>query len=249
MKNATRESAIIVENLSVAYGQKIVLSNVSVTIPHGVICVIIGPNGAGKTTFIKALLGLLDNVSGRLEIMGKPAAQALSSVAYVPQRRTVDWDFPISVLDVVLMGRYQALGWGRRPGEADHQLAFKALEKVNLVALAERPISQLSGGERQRVFLARALVQDADLYIMDEPFVGVDAITERTIVQVLQDLRAQGKTILIVHHDLQTMQEYFDWMVLLNGTLIDAGPLREVFTKKNIERTYGALPTFLSVRE
>ena len=199
--------AVVVENLCVNYGEKLILANISIAVPEGVICVIIGPNGAGKTTFIKALLGLLDQISGRILLLGKPAAQALSSVAYVPQRRTVDWDFPISVFDVVLMGRYQALGWCRRPGEQDRQLVFKALEKVNMVVFAERPISQLSGGERQRVFLARALVQDAELYIMDEPFVGVDALTEHTIVQVLKDLRAQGKTILIVHHDLQTMQE------------------------------------------
>lgn len=241
--------AVVVENLSIHYGEKLVLENISIAVPEGVVCVVIGPNGAGKTTFIKALLGLLDHVSGRIILLGKSATQTLSSVAYVPQRRTVDWDFPISVFDVVLMGRYQALGWFRRPKEHDRQLVLKALEKVNMILFAERPISQLSGGERQRVFLARALVQEAELYIMDEPFVGVDALTERTIVEVLKDLRAQGKTILIVHHDLQTMQEYFDWVIMLNRTLVDAGPLHDVFTKRNIERTYGALPAFLSMRE
>jgi manganese/zinc/iron transport system ATP- binding protein len=241
--------AISVKNLSVFYGNKQILSDISVDIPVGVICVIIGPNGAGKTTFIKALLGLVDNAIGSIQLLGQSGTEALRSVAYVPQRRTVDWDFPISVIDVVLMGCYQALGWFRRPSQQDRQRAFQALRHVNMVEHAERPISQLSGGERQRVFLARALLQDAQLYIMDEPFVGVDAITESTIVNVLKELRMQGKTIIVVHHDLQTMQEYFDWVIMLNRQLIAAGPLNEVFTKKNIERTYGALPTFLTLRE
>ena len=252
MNSAPDKSAnksVLVKNLTVVYGEKPVLSHISVEIPRGVICAIIGPNGAGKTTFIKALLGLVDGVTGTIELLGAPAAGALRAVAYVPQRRTVDWDFPIAVLDVVLMGRYQALGWFRRPSAQDRQLALEALRKVNMVEFADRPISQLSGGERQRVFLARALVQDAELYIMDEPFVGVDAVTERTIVNVLKDLRAQGKTIIVVHHDLQTMQEYFDWMIMLNGTLISAGTVHDVFTKNNIEHAYGTLPIFLALRE
>lgn len=231
-----------VQHLSVAYGEHLVLKDISVDIPRGVICAVVGPNGAGKTTFIKALLGLVDRIAGTLEL-------ATQSVSYVPQRRTIDWDFPVTVLDVVLMGRYKALGWFKRPTEQDRELALNALRQVKLLEYADRSINQLSGGERQRIFLARSLVQDADLYIMDEPFVGVDAVTEQTIVDVLKSLRAQGKTIIIVHHDLQTMQEYFDWLVLLNVQLIAAGPMREVFTKKNIEQAYGALPKFLTILE
>jgi manganese/zinc/iron transport system ATP- binding protein len=231
-----------VQHLTVAYGEQCVLKDVSVDIPQGVICAVVGPNGAGKTTFIKAVLGLVDRVAGTIEL-------ATESVSYVPQRRTIDWDFPVSVLDVVLMGRYKALGWFKRPTDQDRQLALNALRQVKLLEYADRPISQLSGGERQRIFLARSLVQDADLYIMDEPFVGVDAVTEQTIVEVLKSLRAQGKTIIIVHHDLQTMQEYFDWLVLLNVQLVAAGPMHAVFTKKNIEQAYGALPKFLAIME
>lgn len=231
-----------VQSLTVAYGDQVVLHDVSVTIPAGVICAIVGPNGAGKTTFIKAILGLVDRIAGTVEL-------ASESVSYVPQRRTIDWDFPVTVLDVVLMGRYKALGWFTRPTVDDRALALKALEQVKLLDYADRPISQLSGGERQRIFLARSLVQDADVYIMDEPFVGVDAVTEQTIVAVLKSLRARGKTIIIVHHDLQTMQEYFDWLVLLNVKLIAAGPMQQVFTKHNIEQAYGALPRFLALME
>ena len=243
------QAAVSVKNLTVAYDQKVVLENISVTVPRGVICVVIGPNGAGKTTFIKALLGLVDGVAGSIELLGLPAGKALSSVAYVPQRRSVDWDFPISVLEVVVMGRYQALGWCRRPGAHDRQLALDALQQVGMVELADRPLSQLSGGQRQRVFLARALVQDAEVYVMDEPFSGVDAVTEHTIVEVLKMLRARGKTIIVVHHDLQTMQEYFDWIIMLNHTLVAAGSIQDVFTKQNVERAYGALPKFLLLRE
>lgn len=231
-----------VQHLTVAYGEHCVLKDISVDIPRGVICAVVGPNGAGKTTFIKAVLGLVDRIAGTIEL-------ATESVSYVPQRRTIDWDFPVSVLDVVLMGRYKALGWFKRPTEQDRQLALNALRQVKLFEYADRPIGQLSGGERQRIFLARSLVQDADIYIMDEPFVGVDAVTEQTIVEVLKALRAQGKTIIIVHHDLQTMQEYFDWLVLLNVQLVAAGPMHTVFTKKNIEQAYGALPKFLAIME
>lgn len=236
------EQAFVVNHCTVAYGEQPVLLDVSVAIPRGVICAVVGPNGAGKTTFIKALLGLLDTVSGTV-------AAAHQTISYVPQRRTIDWDFPVTVLDVVLMGRYKELGWFRRPGERDRQLAMVALAQVKLGGYADRPINQLSGGERQRIFLARSLIQNADVYIMDEPFVGVDAFTERVIVDVLKSLRSQGKTIIVVHHDLQTMQEYFDWMILLNVRLIAAGPVHEIFTQKNIEKAYGALPAFLRIRD
>lgn len=234
--------AFKVKNLTVAYGERPVLLDISVSIPRGVICAVVGPNGAGKTTFIKALLGLVDIIAGTIDVVH-------DAISYVPQRRTIDWDFPVTVLDVVLMGRYKSLGWCKRPTDNDRQLALKALQHVKLADYADRHISQLSGGERQRIFLARSLVQDADIYIMDEPFVGVDAFTERVIVDVLKDLRTQGKTIIVVHHDLQTMQEYFDWMILLNIRLIAAGTVREIFTQKNIENAYGALPAFLTIRK
>jgi len=234
--------AFSVKNLTVAYGDRLVLLDISVEVPRGVICAVVGPNGAGKTTFMKAILGLVDTISGTIVVHHE-------AISYVPQRRTIDWDFPVTVLDVVLMGRYRTLGWCRRPSEVDRQLALKALAHVKLTDYADRHISQLSGGERQRIFLARSLVQDADIYIMDEPFVGVDVFTERVIVEVLKDLRAQGKTIIVVHHDLQTMQEYFDWMILLNIKLIASGSVREIFTQKNIEKAYGALPAFLTIKE
>lgn len=241
------KSALSVQHLTVAYGANLVVQEITVTIPEGVICAVVGPNGAGKTTFIKTVLGLIHPLKGTITILDgtRPIATA---VAYVPQRRTVDWDFPVSVLDVVLMGRYHLIGWCKRPTEHDRQLAREALHQVKLAEYADRHISQLSGGERQRVFLARALVQDADLYIMDEPFVGVDAVTERTIVEVLKKLRAHGKTIIVVHHDLQTLHEYFDWMVLMNIELVAAGPVDEVFTRSHIEQAYGALPPFLAVQ-
>lgn len=241
--------ALEVKNLTVAYGAQPALSNISLTVPSGVICAIVGPNGAGKTTFIKSLLGLMKPVAGVVRLLSGTYVEHRDRVAYVPQRNSVDWDFPVSVLDVVLMGRYRSLGWFKRPTSSDKERALKALRQVKLEGYAERHISQLSGGERQRVFLARALVQDADLYIMDEPFIGVDAVTEKTIVDVLKELREQGKTIIVVHHDLQTLQEYFDWMILLNITVVDAGPLEQVFTKENIEKAYGALPYFLALQK
>jgi manganese/zinc/iron transport system ATP- binding protein len=179
-------------------------------------------------------------------VLGKPYAQQRHLVGYVPQRGSVDWDFPTSVLDVVMMGRYGALGWLRRPGAPERAAALEALEKVGIRQLAERQISQLSGGQQQRVFLARALVQDAQLYFMDEPFQGVDATTERAIVTLLQDLRSAGKTVVVVHHDLQTVPEYFDWVTMLNVRRIASGPVREVFTEQNLRQTYGGKVAFLS---
>lgn len=234
--------ACLIEHCTVAYGETPVLLDITTFIPRGVICAVIGPNGAGKTTFIKALLGLVDTISGSITTYDMV-------ISYVPQRRSIDWDFPVTVLDVVLMGRYRALGWFKKPTEDDRRMALQALAHVRLADYANRPINQLSGGERQRIFLARSLVQEADLYIMDEPFVGVDAFTERIIVDVLKSLRAQGKTIIVVHHDLQTMQEYFDWMIVLNIKLIAAGPIQEVFTQRTIEQAYGALPSFLKIQE
>ena len=236
--------ALDVADLTVAYRDRPVLWDVDVQVPEGVLAAIVGPNGAGKTTLIKAVLGLVPIAAGRVLVHGAPYARRRGDVGYVPQRGSVDWDFPTDVLDVVTMGRYGALGWVRRPGKAERAAALAALDEVGMADFARRQIAQLSGGQQQRVFLARALVQDARLYLMDEPFQGVDATTERTIVDLLRRLRAGGKTVLVVHHDLQTVPEYFDWALLLNVRRIAAGPVAEVFTDAHLRRTYGGRVPF-----
>ena len=238
--------AIEVTDLTVAYGEKPVLWDVDLTVPSGILMAIVGPNGAGKTTLIKAILGLLPRAAGQVLIYGQPYGEQRRLVGYVPQRGSVDWDFPTSVLDVVTMGRYGALGWFKRPRARDRQLALDALDKVGMADYADRQISQLSGGQQQRTFLARALVQDAQVYFMDEPFQGVDATTERAIVTLLKELRAAGRTVAVVHHDLQTVPEYFDWVTLLNVRRIASGPVDEVFTEENLRRTYGGRVAFLA---
>jgi manganese/zinc/iron transport system ATP- binding protein len=235
----TKPVAIEVTDLTVAYKEQPVLWDVDLSVPEGVLMAIVGPNGAGKSTLIKAIMGLVPTAAGKVQVYGQPFAEQRQRVGYVPQRGSVDWDFPTSVLDVVMMGRYGALGWIRRPGKTEHDLAVQALEKVGMQDYAGRQISQLSGGQQQRVFLARALVQDAQIYLMDEPFQGVDAVTERAIVTLLQDLRGAGKTVLVVHHDLQTVPEYFDWVALINVRRIASGPVGKVFTEENLRRTYG----------
>ncbi len=237
--------AIEVNDLTVAYREQPVLWDVDLLVPSGVLMAIVGPNGAGKSTLIKAILGLVDSAAGQVLIHGQPYAEQRREVAYVPQRETVDWDFPTSVLDVVMMGRYGDLGWFRRPGARERRLAMEALAKVEMEALADRQISQLSGGQQQRVFLARALVQDARVYLMDEPFQGVDATTERAIVQVLQELRAHGNTVVAVHHALQTVPEYFDEVMIMNVRHIAFGPVDEVFTEENLRTAYGGRVSFL----
>lgn len=238
--------AIDISDLTVAYGEKPVLWDVDVSVPAGTLMAIVGPNGAGKTTLIKAALGLLPVAAGQVLIYGEPYAERRAMVAYVPQRGSVDWDFPTSVLDVVTMGRYGALGWFKRPGKAERAAALDALHKVGMADFANRQINQLSGGQQQRTFLARALVQDAQVYFMDEPFQGVDATTERAIVLLLKELRAAGKTVVVVHHDLQTVPEYFDWVTLLNVRRIASGPVDEVFTEENLRKAYGGQVAFLS---
>ncbi|MFQ5569915.1 MAG: metal ABC transporter ATP-binding protein [Rhodothermales bacterium] len=233
------KSVIEVSDLTVAYRDQPVLWDVDLAVPSGVLMAIVGPNGAGKTTLIKAILGLVRAAAGQVLIFGKPYEKQRQRVGYVPQRGSVDWDFPTSVLDVVMMGLYGTLGWLRRPGRRERREALEALEKVGMDAFAHRQISQLSGGQQQRVFLARALVQDADVYFMDEPFQGVDATTERAIIVLLRALRAGGKTVVVVHHDLQTVPEYFDQVMLLNVRRIASGPVEEVFTEDNLRRTYG----------
>lgn len=234
-----------VENITVAYHKKPVLSEVSFSVPEGKLISIVGPNGAGKSTLIKAILGLVPKASGHVEIYGKPYKKQRKLIGYVPQRGAVDWDFPTNALDVVLMGRYGHIGWMKRPSKKDVLFAEECLDKVGMSAFANRQISQLSGGQQQRVFLARALAQDATVYFMDEPFVGVDAATEKAIITLLNELKMQGKTVLVVHHDLQTVPEYFDWTLLLNMRLIEAGPTDEVFTVENLQKTYGGRLAFL----
>ena len=231
--------AVDVTDLTVAYGEKPVLWDVDLEVPPGVLMAIVGPNGAGKTTLIRTVLGMVKPAAGQALVYGRPYEQQRRRVAYVPQRGSVDWDFPTSVLDVVLMGTYGRLGWIRRPGAADREAALVALEQVGMSELAGRQISQLSGGQQQRVFLARALVQYADVYFMDEPFQGVDATTERAIVELLRSLRSDGRTVVAVHHDLQTVTEYFDQVTLMNVRRIASGPVHEVFTEENLRRTYG----------
>jgi manganese/zinc/iron transport system ATP- binding protein len=240
------EKAIEVTDLTIAYKDKPVLWDVDMDVPAGILMAIIGPNGAGKTTMIKSILGLIKPAAGQVLVYGKPYTEQRHLVGYVPQRGSVDWDFPTSVLDVVMMGRYGALGWLKRPGASERHAALDALDKVGMKSFAERQISQLSGGQQQRVFLARALVQEAQLYFMDEPFQGVDATTERAIVTLLQELRSAGKTVVVVHHDLQTVPEYFDWVTMLNVRRIASGPVRDVFTEQNLRQTYGGKVAFLS---
>lgn len=231
--------AVHVEDLTVSYHNKPVLWDIDLDVPPGVLAAIVGPNGAGKSTLIKAILGLVKPAAGHIYIHGKPYRKQRRLVGYVPQRSSVDWDFPTTALDVVTMGLYGQLGWLRRPGPTEIQKAKQALELVGMQDFADRQISQLSGGQQQRVFLARALVQDADVYFLDEPMAGVDATTERAIVNILKELRDQGKTVIVVHHDLQTVTTYFDWMVILNVRTIAQGSVREVYTADNLRAAYG----------
>jgi manganese/zinc/iron transport system ATP- binding protein len=238
-------NAIDVMDLTVAYRDNPVLWDIDLEVPNGILMAIVGPNGAGKTTLIKAIMDLIAAAAGQVLIAGRPYREQRRLVGYVPQRGSVDWDFPTSVLDVVTMGLYGTIGWVRRPDRRAYELALEALGKVGMREFADRQISQLSGGQQQRVFLARALVQDAQIYLMDEPFQGVDATTERAIVTLLQELRAAGKTVVVVHHDLQTVPEYFDWVTLLNVRRIASGPVAEVFTEENLRQTYGGRIAFL----
>ena len=238
-KHATKVPILDVHDVTVAYQRKPVLWHVDLTLTEPTLLGIIGPNGAGKSTLIKAILGLVPLVSGSVHMFGQPVSQERRRVGYVPQRESVDWDFPVSVLDVVLMGTYGHLGWFRRPGAAEKAWARQCLDMVGLGELESRQIGQLSGGQQQRTFLARALAQQADIYLMDEPFAGVDAATERAIFALLVKLREQGKTVLVVHHDLRTVASYFDRVALLNVRLVAAGPTRQAFTEDNLRKTYG----------
>ncbi len=240
------QNAIDVEDLTVAYRENPVLWDIDLNVPPGVLMAIVGPNGAGKTTLIKSILGLVKITAGKILIYGESYESQRKLVGYVPQRGSVDWDFPTSVLDVVKMGRYGTLGWIKRPRQKENEMAMSALQKVGMSDYAERQISQLSGGQQQRVFLARALVQDAQVYLMDEPFQGVDATTEKAIITLLQELREQGRTVVVVHHDLQTVPEYFDWVTLLNVRILASGPVSDVFNEENLRLTYGGRVAFMT---
>ncbi|MFT4143536.1 MAG: metal ABC transporter ATP-binding protein [Mobilitalea sp.] len=233
--------AVRIEDLTVAYDAKPVLWDIDLDIPQGKLMAVIGPNGAGKTTLLKAMLGLLVPVTGTVTIFQETYSsirKLRNKVAYVPQSGSVDWDFPATVLDIVLMGCYGRLGLIKRPGKKDRDAALQSLKKVGMENYASRQISQLSGGQQQRVFLARALMQTADLYFMDEPFKGVDVQTEKAIVVLLKELKEAGKTVVVVHHDLQTVPEYFDWVTLINIKVIASGPVEEVFHEQNLKMAY-----------
>lgn len=240
------DAPLSIHDMTVAYHRKPVLWDIDLNVPEGKLIGIVGPNGAGKSTLIKAVLGLVPTVSGRVLIYGKPYGKQRHLVGYVPQRESVDWDFPVNALDVVVMGLYGKIGWLRPVTRQYKEAAMAALERVGMADYAHRQISQLSGGQQQRVFLARALAQDAKLYFMDEPFAGVDAATEKAIVNLLQDLRSKGKTVLVVHHDLQTVSAYFDHLIMLNMRIVAAGSTKDVFTQDNLHKTYGGRLTLLA---
>ena len=235
-----------IHDLTVSYDRKPVLYGIDVTVEPGALVGVVGPNGAGKSTLIKTIMGIVPSNGGWVKVFGQPFDKAVTRVGYVPQRESVDWDFPVSVMDVVLMGRYGHAGLLRRVGKRDREIARDCLEKVNMAPFASRQIGNLSGGQQQRVFLARALAQESDLYLMDEPFAGVDAATETAIVELLRELKERGKTLLIVHHDLATAREYFDKLLLLNMRLVAYGGLEEVFNAELLQKTYGGRLTILT---
>lgn len=242
------DSPLSIHDMTVAYQRRPVLWDVDYDAPPRSLIAIVGPNGAGKSTLIKACLNLIPRASGHVEFFGKPYAQARRLIGYVPQRESVDWDFPASALDIAAMGMYAQIGWFRPVSRSHKSTAMDALAKVGMADFASRQISQLSGGQQQRVFLARALAQDAQLYFMDEPFAGVDAATELAIVDVLRSLKDSGKTVIVVHHDLPTVPKYFDHVLLLNTRVVAAGPVSgpgSVFTQDNLQRTYGGRLTLL----
>ena len=245
MMESTRESPLSVYDLTVAYHRKPVLWDVEFEIPTGSLVGIVGPNGAGKSTLLKAAMDLTPRASGRVEFFGGPYRRNRSRVGYVPQRETVDWDFPVSAADVVAMGTYSKVGWCLPLRRKHREAALEALDRVGIADLASRQISQLSGGQQQRTFLARAIVQDADLYLMDEPFAAVDAATELAIVDLLRQMKSAGKTAVVIHHDLQSVPDYFDYVILLNMRVVAHGPVEDVFTPENLQRTYGGRLTLL----
>ena len=229
-----------VHDLTVAYDNETVLWNANFSVPKGKMVGVVGPNGAGKSTLLKSIMGLVPNSSGYIKIFDKNLRYVRSKVAYVPQKESVDWDFPATVIDVVEMGRYGNKNLFKRLNENDKKISIEALEKVKMLEFANRHISELSGGQQQRVFIARALAQKVDIYFMDEPFSGVDMASEKTIFDVLLDLKKEGKTIFVVHHDLQSVKEYFDWMILINKRIVASGLTSNVFNSEQLQKTYGS---------
>ena len=242
------DPAVEVHDLTVTYHKKPVLWDIDLTLPKGSIIGIIGPNGAGKSTLIKAMMNLVPHGSGYVRIFNQDIDDVRDKISYVPQKESVDWDFPASVMDVVLMGRYARLGLFKRPRKADKEVALDCLRKVGMEAYKSRQISQLSGGQQQRVFLARALAQEAEIYFMDEPFAGVDAATEKAIIDLLREMSEKGKTVIVIHHDIQSALEYFNWIVLLNMRLVASGPTGQTLVPALLEETYGGkLPLLAEV--
>ena len=240
------DAALCVHDVTVAYDRKPVLWGIDFDVPRGTLTAIVGPNGSGKTTLMRACLGLVPLASGSVRLLGSAYAQVRREVAFVPQRESVDWEFPLRVRDVVMMGRLPMLGWFRRPSAADRRAVDAAMDRTGITELADRQIGRLSGGQQQRVFLARALAQEATLYLLDEPFAAVDAATEQTILELLHALRDEGRTVIVVHHDLQTVRRAFDRVVLLNTYLVASGTVAEAFTRAHIAKAYGGRLTLLS---
>ena len=239
-------SALETHDLTVTYRRRPVLYGIDVEVPEGKLVGVVGPNGAGKSTLIKAVMGVVKPSGGWVKAFGQPVKSNLRRIGYVPQRESIDWDFPVTVMDVAMMGTYGRLGPFRWAGAKQKREAREALERVGMLPYARRQIGSLSGGQQQRVFLARALAQDSDLYLMDEPFAGVDAATEAAIIELLKDLRSRGKTVIVVHHDLQSAREYFDMLLLLNMRLVAFGDTEEVFTPELLQTTYGGRLTILA---
>ncbi len=231
--------ALELQDLTVCYNKKPAIWDAHLAVPSGTMTGIIGPNGAGKSTLLRAILDITPKSAGTIRIYGRPYYKQRRLVAYIPQRESVDWHYPITALDLVTMGLYRTIGWCRPVRARHRQQALETLDQVGMREFADRQISRLSGGQQQRIFLARALVQNAEIYFLDEPFVGVDAKTERVIVDLLSRLRRENKNIFVVHHDLRTVADYFDWLVMVNTTIIADGPTSEVFTADNLQQTYG----------
>lgn len=249
MNNLYQNNIIDIQNLTISYHKKPAVRGVELQIPSGKIVGIIGPNGAGKSTLLKGILGLIPKDNGLVLIDGQPVENNLKRISYIPQKESFDWDFPVVVYDVVLMGRYPHLSLFGRPHQKDHDKIVEALKKVDMLEFKNRQIRYLSGGQQQRIFLARSLAQEADILLLDEPFVGVDAATERAIFQLMRNLKIQGKTILVVHHDLAKVQDYFDYLVMINQRLVAFGPTKDVFIPEYLDKTYGGRLTILQKTE
>lgn len=232
-------NAIEIKHLNVSYYDHLVLNDINLNIPKGVMCAISGPNGAGKTTLVKSILNFIPHLTGSIKINGKDLKKEIDNISYVPQKESVNWQFPTTVSDVVLMGTYRELGWFKRPGKTQKDKANQAMKQLGILDLANKEIASLSGGQQQRVFLARMLCQDADIIFLDEPLVGIDKKSEQIIMNILNQLKEQGKTIIVVHHDLSTIEKYFDYLVLVNHKIVTSGYVKDIFTPDNINQAYG----------